>query len=137
MSEVEAALEIIDKDLQRIDRVEDDVSRLDLLADRVERLDQALSEYAATAPIGGLGRSDHVGNEFDEVHAKIDAVRADLESEARTQREKITGDLRALEKSDQAALARVNRRPRRGAGASAGIGTPHAAAPGSRDQPRA
>jgi cyclic-di-GMP phosphodiesterase TipF (flagellum assembly factor) len=97
LSEVEAALEIIDKDLQRIDRVEDDVSRLDLLTDRVERLDQALSEYAATAPIGGLGRSDHVGNEFDEVHAKIDAVRADLESEARTQREKITGDLRALE----------------------------------------
>jgi cyclic-di-GMP phosphodiesterase TipF (flagellum assembly factor) len=97
LSEVEAALEIIDKDLQRIDRVEDDVSRLDLLADRVERLDQALSEYTATAPIGGLGRPDHVGNEFDEVHAKIDAVRADLESEARTQREKITGDLRALE----------------------------------------
>jgi cyclic-di-GMP phosphodiesterase TipF (flagellum assembly factor) len=97
LSEVEAALEIIDKDLQRIDRVEDDVSRLDLLADRVERLDQALSEYAATAPIGGLGRPDHVGNEFDEVHAKIDSVRADLESEARTQREKITGDLRALE----------------------------------------
>lgn len=97
LSEVEVALEIIDKDLQRIDRVEDDVSRLDLLADRVERLDQALSEYAATAPIGGLGRADHVGNEFDEVHAKIDSVRADLESEARTQREKITGDLRALE----------------------------------------
>ena len=97
LSEVEAALEIIDKDLQRIDRVEDDVSRLDLLADRVERLDQALSEYAATAPIGGLGRPDHVSNEFDEVHAKIDSVRADLEGEARTQREKITGDLRALE----------------------------------------
>ncbi|HXE03049.1 MAG TPA: hypothetical protein VN518_00325, partial [Methyloceanibacter sp.] len=82
LSEVEAALEIIDKDLQRIDRVEDDVSRLDLLADRVERLDQALSEYAATAPIGGVGRSDQVSNEFDEVHAKIDAVRADLEGEA-------------------------------------------------------
>jgi cyclic-di-GMP phosphodiesterase TipF (flagellum assembly factor) len=97
LSEVEAALEIIDKDLQRIDRVEDDVSRLDLLADRVERLDQALSEYAATAPIGGLARPDHVSSEFDEVHAKIDSVRADLEGEARTQREKITGDLRALE----------------------------------------
>jgi cyclic-di-GMP phosphodiesterase, flagellum assembly factor TipF len=97
LNEVEAALEIIDKDMQRIDRVEDDVSRLDLLADRVERLDQALSEYAATAPIGGVGRSDQVSNEFDEVHAKIDAVRADLEREARTQREKIAGDLRALE----------------------------------------
>ncbi len=97
LNEVEAALEIIDKDLQRIDRVEDDVSRLDLLADRVERLDQAISEYAATAPIGGLGRGDDFGREFDEVHAKIDGVRADLEGEARTQREKITGDLRVLE----------------------------------------
>jgi cyclic-di-GMP phosphodiesterase TipF (flagellum assembly factor) len=97
LNEVEAALEMIDKDLQRIDRVEDDVSRLDLLADRVERLDQALSEYAATAPIGGLGRGDDFGREFDEVHAKIDGVRADLEGEARTQREKITGDLRVLE----------------------------------------
>ncbi len=97
LNEVEAALEIIDKDLQRIDRVEDDVSRLDLLADRVERLDQALSEYAATAPIGGLSRGDHVSHEFDEVHAKIDAVRADLEGEAKNQREKITGDLRVLE----------------------------------------
>ena len=97
LNEVEAALEIIDKDLQRIDRVEDDVSRLDLLADRVERLDQALNEYAATAPIGGLGRGDQVSNEFDEVHAKIDAVRADLEGEAKNQREKIAGDLRVLE----------------------------------------
>ncbi len=97
LNEVEAALEIIDKDLQRIDRVEDDVSRLDLLADRVERLDQALNEYAATAPLGGLGRGDDFGREFDEVHAKIDGVRADLEGEARTQREKITGDLRVLE----------------------------------------
>jgi cyclic-di-GMP phosphodiesterase, flagellum assembly factor TipF len=97
LNEVEAALEMIDKDLQRIDRVEDDVSRLDLLADRVERLDQALSEYAATAPIGGLSRGDDFGREFDEVHAKIDGVRADLEGEARTQREKITGDLRVLE----------------------------------------
>ena len=135
LSEVEAALEIIDKDLQRIDRVEDDVSRLDLLADRVERLDQALSEYAATAPIGGLGRPDHVGNEFDEVHAKIDSVRADLESEARTQREKITGDLQGAGESDQAALARIDRRPRRGAGA--GIGAPHRAAPGRRRRPHA
>ena len=137
LNEVEAALEIIDKDLQRIDRVEDDVSRLDLLADRVERLDQALSEYAATAPIGGLGRSDHVGNEFDEVHAKIDAVRADLEGEATNAAGEDHRRSQGAGKPDQAALARINRRPRRGAGASAGIGTPHAAAPGSRHQPRA
>ena len=135
LSEVEAALEIIDKDLQRIDRVEDDVSRLDLLADRVERLDQALSEYAATAPIGGLGRSDHVGNEFDEVHAKIDAVRADLESEARTQREKITGDLRALESLIRQLSRELIAAPAEApAPASA---PPMRAAPGSRDQPRA
>jgi cyclic-di-GMP phosphodiesterase TipF (flagellum assembly factor) len=97
INEIEEALEIIDKDLQRIDRVEDDVTRLDLLADRVEHLDQALSEYAQTAPVGGLGRSDHFAHDFDEVHAKIDRVRADLEGEARNQREKIAGDLRALE----------------------------------------
>lgn len=97
LNEVEAALEMIDKDLQRIDRIEDGVARLDLLGDRVERLDQALSEYAATAPTGGLNRSDHFAQEFDEVHAKIDTVRADLEGEARSQREKITGDLRVLE----------------------------------------
>lgn len=97
LNELESALEVIDKDLQRIDRVEDDVSRLDLLADRVDRLDQALSEYAATAPIGGMSRSDQFAHDFDEVHAKIDNVRADLEGEARNQREKITSDLRVLE----------------------------------------
>jgi len=97
MSEFEEALEIIDKDLQRIDRMEEEVSRLDLLAERVERLDQALSEYAATAPIGGLSRSEHFNLEFEEIHAKIEAVRSDLESETRDQREKMTRDLRVLE----------------------------------------
>ncbi len=97
LNDVESALEIIDKDLQRIDRIEDSVSRLDMLGDRVERLDQALSEYAATAPIGGLSRSDHFSQELDEVHAKIDTVRADLEGDARNQRDKIAGDLRVLE----------------------------------------
>jgi cyclic-di-GMP phosphodiesterase TipF (flagellum assembly factor) len=97
LNDLEEALEIVDKDLQRIDRVEEDVSRLDLLADRVERLDQALSEYAAAAPIGGLSRSEHFGQEFEEVHAKIDTLRADLEGEAKNQRDKMTGDLRMLE----------------------------------------
>ena len=125
LNEVEAALEIIDKDLQRIDRVEDDVSRLDLLADRVERLDQALSEYAATAPIGGLGRGDQVSNEFDEVHAKIDAVRADLEGEAKNQREKITGDLRALESLiKQLSRELICGLLRRGTGAAAASASP-------------
>ena len=97
LNELEEALEIIDKDLQRIDRVEDDVSRLDLLADRVERLDQAMSDYGASERPGGLGRFDQFSQEFEEVHAKIDNVRADLEGEAKNQREKIAGDLRILE----------------------------------------
>jgi cyclic-di-GMP phosphodiesterase, flagellum assembly factor TipF len=97
LNELEEALEIIDKDLQRIDRMEDDVSRLDLLVDKVERLDQAVSEYAAAAPIEGLSRSDHFTQEFEDVHAKIEALRTDLEGEARTQREKMASDLRMLE----------------------------------------
>ena len=83
LSEVEAALEIIDKDLQRIDRVEDDVSRLDLLADRVERLDQARPRICRDrADRRHWPARSRRGNEFDEVHAKINSVRADLESEA-------------------------------------------------------
>ena len=97
LNDFEEALDIIDRDLQRIDRVEEEVSRLDLLAERVDRLDQALSEYAATAPIGGLSRSDHLTQEFEEVHAKIETLRTDLEGEALNQREKMSGDLRMLE----------------------------------------
>jgi cyclic-di-GMP phosphodiesterase TipF (flagellum assembly factor) len=97
LNELEGALEIIDKDLQRIDRVEDDVSRLDLLADRVERLDQTMSNYGASERPGGLARFDQFAQEFEEVHAKIENVRADLEGEAKNQRDKITGDLRILE----------------------------------------
>jgi cyclic-di-GMP phosphodiesterase TipF (flagellum assembly factor) len=97
LAELEEALEIIDKDLQRIDRVEDDVSRLDVLAERVERIDQALNDYAATAPIGGLSRPEQFAQEFEEVPSKIEIMRADLEGEARSQREKITSDLRGLE----------------------------------------
>jgi cyclic-di-GMP phosphodiesterase TipF (flagellum assembly factor) len=97
LSEVEAALEIIDKDLQRIDRVEDDVSRLDLLIDRVERLDRAMGDAGTSDRAGGLARSDQFAQEFDEVHAKIENLRADLEGEARNQRDKMTNDLRVLE----------------------------------------
>lgn len=96
LNDLEEALEIIDRDLQRIDRVEDDVSRLDLIADRVERLDQLLTEYGVGDRAEGLGPSDF-SQEFEEIHAKIENVRADLEGEARKQREKMTGDLRMLE----------------------------------------
>ena len=97
LGDFEEALEIIDKDLQRIDRIEEEVSRVDLITDRVERLDQALSEFASTAPIGGLSRPEHFTQEFEEIHAKIEAVRGDLEGEAQNQREKMTADLRMLE----------------------------------------
>jgi cyclic-di-GMP phosphodiesterase, flagellum assembly factor TipF len=91
LNELEEALEIIDADLQRIDRVEDDVARLDLLNDRVERLDQAVSQGGQGA--GGIGRA----SEFDEVHSKIDGLRTELEGEARSHRDKIASDLRTLE----------------------------------------
>ena len=72
LNDLEAALEMIDKDLQRIDRVEDDVLRLDQLGDRVERLDQAMGDLGAGERAGGLGRVDQFAQEFDEVHAKIE-----------------------------------------------------------------
>lgn len=96
LQEIEEALEIIDGDLQRIDRVEDDVARLDLLTDRVERLDQAL---AALGPgnLGGTSRDAELAEAFEQVHAKVESVRADLAGEAKIEREKIAGDLRKLE----------------------------------------
>ena len=97
VDEFEAALEAIDKDLQRIDRVEDDVSRLDLLADRVERLDQAMSDSGVSDRAGEGTRVGQFTQEFEEVHAKIETVRADLEGEARTQRDKMANDLRVVE----------------------------------------
>jgi len=97
LNELEEALEIIDGDLQRIDRVEDDVARLDLLNDRVERLDQAVSDYGANEPLGGVSRLGQFTAEFEDVHARIEGLRADLEGEAKTQREKISYDLRMLE----------------------------------------
>ena len=97
LNDLEAALEIIDKDMQRIDRVEDDVSRLDLLADRVERLDQAMGDFGVNERAGGLARFDQFAQEFEEVHAKIENLRGDLEGKSRNQREKMTGDLRILE----------------------------------------
>jgi cyclic-di-GMP phosphodiesterase TipF (flagellum assembly factor) len=95
--ELEAALEVIDKDLQRIDKVEDDVSRLDLLTDRIDRLDQAMNDYGAGDRGGGSSRFADVSQEIEAVHAKIENLRADLEGEARTQRDKIAGDLKGLE----------------------------------------
>ena len=97
LQELEEAIEIIDGDLQRIDRVEDDVARLDLLNDRVERLDQAVGTIGTSDFGGALPRNDDFAAEFEQVHARIEGLRADLEGEARNQRDKIAGDLRALE----------------------------------------
>jgi cyclic-di-GMP phosphodiesterase TipF (flagellum assembly factor) len=97
LADLEEALEIIDKDLQRIDRVEDDVSRLDPIADRVDRLDQLLNERGVSHRTGNLSRSEQFARDFEDVHAKIDNLRGDLESEAKHQREKMSGDLRMLE----------------------------------------
>ena len=97
LQELEEALEIIDSDLQRIDRVEDDVARLDLLTDRVERLDQAVSTIG-TGDLGASGSRDaELAAAFEQVHARIEGLRTDLEGEARNQRDKMAGDLRALE----------------------------------------
>jgi hypothetical protein len=97
LQELEEALEIIDGDLQRIDRVEDDVARLDLLTDRVERLDQTVSSIG-TGDLGGVpSRDGKLSEAFEQVHARIEGLRADLEGEARNQRDKIAGDLRLLE----------------------------------------
>jgi cyclic-di-GMP phosphodiesterase, flagellum assembly factor TipF len=97
LQELEEALEIIDSDLQRIDRVEDDVARLDLLTDRVERLDQTVSTIG-TGDLGASGSRDaELATAFEQVHARIEGLRTDLEGEARNQRDKMAGDLRALE----------------------------------------
>ena len=97
LNELEEALEIIDSDLQRIDRVEDDVARLDLLNDRVERLDQAVNQFGTNGPVSGVSRVDQFASEFEEVHARIETLRAELEGEARSQRDKVSSDLRMLE----------------------------------------
>ncbi|MGH6865806.1 MAG: EAL domain-containing protein [Methyloceanibacter sp.] len=98
LDELEEALEIIDADLQRIDRVEDEVGRLDNLAARVERLDQAFGQLTtADLPSGAHARVEELASEFENVHARIESLRADVEFETRNQREKISADLRVLE----------------------------------------
>ncbi|HUU67791.1 MAG TPA: EAL domain-containing protein [Methyloceanibacter sp.] len=97
LDELKEALEIIDSDLQRIDRVEDDVARLDLLTDRVERLDQALGGGASLEVPGGQARVEELATEFENVYARIEALRADVDAENRSQRDRIAGDLAGLE----------------------------------------
>ena len=82
LDQLEGALEVIDSDLQRIDRVENDVARLG----------QAFRDVP-----GGHARIEELAAELETVHARIEGLRADLEVETRSQREKISSDLGTLE----------------------------------------
>jgi cyclic-di-GMP phosphodiesterase, flagellum assembly factor TipF len=95
IDQLEEAVLILDSDLQRIDQVEDDVARLDLLTDRVERLDQVVVNRDGSE--GGSERLDRLSADFENLHARLDALRTDLEGEARAQRDRIASELRSLE----------------------------------------
>jgi cyclic-di-GMP phosphodiesterase TipF (flagellum assembly factor) len=82
LDQLEGALEVIDSDLQRIDRVENDIARLG----------QAFRDVP-----GGHARIEELAAELETVHARIEGLRTDLEVETRSQREKISSDLGALE----------------------------------------
>jgi cyclic-di-GMP phosphodiesterase TipF (flagellum assembly factor) len=97
LDELEEALQMLDSDLQRIDQVEDDVARLDLLNDRVERLDRMIGTADGGAAPGGIDRVEQLASDFEGLHGRIEDLRADLQSEARGQREKISFELRQLE----------------------------------------
>ncbi|HEY8264137.1 MAG TPA: EAL domain-containing protein [Methyloceanibacter sp.] len=95
IDQLEEAVLILDSDLQRIDQVEDDVARLDLLTDRVERLDQVVVNRDGSEE--GSERLDRLSADFENLHARLDALRTDLEGEARVQRDRISNELRSLE----------------------------------------
>ena len=97
LNDVEQAIEIIDTDLQRIDQVEDDVARLDLLTDRVERLDQTVADIGGPDLATGMAKVEELSNELKTIQERLENLRGDLEDEARTQRTKITTDLKSLE----------------------------------------
>ena len=97
LNDVEQAIEIIDTDLQRIDQVEDDVARLDLLTDRVERLDLTVAEIGGPDLATGMAKVEQLSNELKTIQERLESLRGDLEDEARTQRSKITTDLKSLE----------------------------------------
>ena len=89
LAELEEALEIIDGDLQRLDRVEDGLSRLDGLSETVERLDRAV---AGGAPGEGSG-----GAELESVYSRIEDLRAEIKQ--------VTGDIGAATAGAGAAQA--------------------------------
>jgi outer membrane murein-binding lipoprotein Lpp len=68
---------------------------VDLLTDRVERLDQAMVNRDGSEE--GSERLDRLSSDFENLHARLDALRIDLEGEARAQRDRISSELRLLE----------------------------------------
>lgn len=92
LDDLEQALEVIDIDLQRLDRVEDGMNRLHALHDKVERLDQ----HVASGALGAAG-SEGLSVDLQHVYDRIEAVRAEVTNESRAQRQKIANDLGALE----------------------------------------
>ena len=96
LGELEEALEIIDTDLQRLDRVEDNLSRLDGLSDKVERLDQAVAGGALGDVAGGQANTAFAG-ELENVYARIEGLRSEVQAENRTERDRIAHELGVLE----------------------------------------
>lgn len=96
LDEIEEALEIIDTDLQRIDRVEDNLSRIDGLSQKVEQLDQAIAGGALGDAAGGQSNAAFA-TELNNVYARIESLRAEVEAENRSQRDRIASDLGTLE----------------------------------------
>ena len=96
IEEIEEALEIIDNDLKRIDRVEDDVARIDLLSDRVERLDRALGGNGSSESQSGLARAKEPATEFGGVYERTESLRAEIETETSEETGGKVGLLRGL-----------------------------------------
>ena len=96
IEEIEEALEIIDNDLKRIDRVEDDVARIDLLSDRVERLDRALGGNGSSESPSGLARAEEPATEFGGVYEQTESLRAEIETETSEETGGKVGLLRGL-----------------------------------------
>ena len=123
VDDLEQALEVIDIDLQRLDRVEDGMARLQALHDRVDRLDQQLAGGA----VGGAS-AQGLSADLENVYARIETVRAEVVNESRAQRQKIIDDLGALEVLIARMAGQVS-------GASAAASAPPAAAFAAADEP--
>ena len=96
IAELEEALEIIDGDLQRLDRMEDGLSRLDGLPETVERLDQAVAGGALGEGAGAEANAAFAA-ELEGVYARLETLRAEVKAEHESQRDKIATDLGALD----------------------------------------